>query len=1112
MIHFFIDRPIFASVISIVITIVGVTALIGLPVAQYPEVAPPSIRVEANYPGANAQTVADTVAAPIEQEVNGVEDMLYMSSVCTNDGRMVLTITFTLGTNLDMAQVLVQNRVAIALPKIPQEAQRQGVTTKKQSPSILQVINLISPSGERDQLYLSNYATINVKDALARVEGVGDVSFLGARDYSMRIWLDPDKLASRSMTADDVVEALREQNVQVAAGRIGQEPVREKLNFQLSINTQGRLLTPEEFDEVVVRTGEEGRVTRVKDIGRSELGAKNYDVNSYLDGQECISLGVYQLPGSNAVATAQRIRDQMEALKRAFPQGVDYRIHYDTTIFISESIAEVYSTLFEACVLVLLVILVFLRAWRPTAMPLIAIPVSLIGSFAVMSLFGFSLNNLSLFGIVLAIGIVVDDAIVVLENVERLMKDEGLEPRPAAKKAMDQMTGAVIATSLVVLAVFVPCAFITGITGQFYRQFALTISAAVAISTVNALTLTPAMCAVILRRKPEDSQETKTSLSAAFATAVVVGYFVWKYAAAPVSKLVSIEGPVATYGVGGVIFLLGAVVGWFVFVKFEELFNPIIDRYAKLVKHCVSGSPIVMLTYAGLMFVTYVGFTVVPTGFIPQQDKGYVLVNVQLPDGASLSRTEAVMDRVDDMIMETEGVAHTIRVPGYSLVNAANLTNMGAIFVILEDFDSRKDTNELYADSIANDLRGKFASLQEAVVVAFGAPPVDGLGATGGFKLQVQDRGGLGPEYLQGITRELSEAGNAQPGLVGVNSTFRANQPQIYLDIDRVKAKAMQVPLNEVFSALQTYLGSVYVNDFTRFGRNWQVNVQADSRFRSNIGDIGRLQIRNSSGNMVPLATLVQVREVSGPALVNRYNMYRSAEVSGNMVPGTSSGQAISMMSELAGQKLPPSMSFEWTELSLQEILAGNTAALVFVMGSVFVFLVLSAQYESWSLPLAILLIVPMCLLAAITGVWLKGSDNNIFTQIGFVVLIGLSAKNAILIVEFAKQRQDEGLSRSEAAVESARLRLRPILMTAFSFILGVIPLITATGAGAEMRVALGVAVFSGMLGVTIFGLLFTPVFYNVVMWFGEIISRDKPAAVATAAGATANPADAASQ
>ena len=1128
--RFFVDRPVFATVISIVIVIVGLVSLLGLPVAQYPDVTPPTITIFAIYPGASAKVVSDTVAAPIEQEVNGVEGMLYMSSRCTNDGQMMLDVTFKLGTDIDMAQVLTQNRVSVAESRLPEEVRRQGVTVKKRSPNILLCVNLISTDVSHDQLYLSNYALIQVKDALSRIEGVGDVAFLGSRDYSMRIWLDPEKLASRNLMAGDVMNALREQNVQVAAGRLGQPPAPAGLDLQLAINTAGRLLNAQEFADVIIKTGDAGEVVRVRDVGRTELGARNYDVSSFLDGKPSITLAVFQMPGSNALRTAELVRAEMERRKKDFPPGMDYRIVYDTTVFVDESVHEVYKTLFEAFVLVFLVVLLFLQDWRATLLPMIDVPVSLIGTFAIMNLLGFSLNNLSLFGLVLAIGIVVDDAIVVVENIERWVA-KGLAPREATIKAMDEITGPVIAITLVLSSVFIPTAFIAGISGQFYRQFALTIAAATIISAMNALTMAPARAVAIFKpHVPGEEHQQRESLPAwgVAGLAGLLGY--WLLAERLQSILSGLVGEklavslrygsegVATWipwTAGGVAFVIGGAAGYFLHAQVDRMlkglfraFNAGFDRltamYGSVVARLIRLSVIVLVVYVGLIGMTYVGFNSVPLGFIPEQDKGYLVTSIQLPEGASLERTEEVVARVVRMLQPPKqepgaqgesGIAHTIAVPGYNMLNGTNMANCGGIFVILSPFEERKENPQLHASMIAARLNWALREVLEAQVLVFGAPPVEGLGSTGGFKMQIQDRRTAGAVALQEAAGRVIQLASEQPGLMGLFTTFRADQPQLYVQIDRTKAKRLGVALSDINETLSIYLGSGYANDFTEFDRNWQVNVQADSRFRLRPEDIGRLKVRNAQGNMIPLATVIQIRDVTGPALVNRYNMYPSAEVLGSTRPGTSSAQAIELMEEVARKKLLQGMGFEWTELTLQEILAGNTAVFVFALGTLFVFMVLAAQYESWSLPMAIILIVPMCLLAAIFGVWLTGQDNNIFTQIGLVVLIGLAAKNAILIVEFAKERQAAGQSRYDAAVEASRTRLRPIIMTSLAFILGVVPLVLGKGAGAEMRNALGIAVFSGMLGVTLFGVFFTPVFYNAVMWLVDRKKSPSPAA-----------------
>lgn len=1132
--NFFIDRPIFATVLSVVIVILGAVAFVQLPIAQYPEVAPPVVQVSAIYPGANAKTVAETVATPIELEINGVERMLYMSSKCTNDGQMYLDVTFEVGTNLDMAQVLVQNRVSIAEAKLPEEVKRQGVTTKKKSPAILLCVNLISPDASYDQLYLSNFALMNIKDDLARLKGVGDVAFLGPRDYSMRIWLDPNKLAFRGMTVGEVVAAIREQNIQVAAGRIGQPPVPEGANvpFQLTINTQGRIESPEGFDKIIVKTGAQGENVYLKDVVREtrrapdgrelekgiELGAKNYDVNSYLDGKPAVTLAVFQLPGSNALKTADAVKAKMRELKDRFPAGVDYAIYYDTTVFVNESIHEVYKTLFEAFILVFLVVLVFLQDWRATIIPMIAVPVSLIGTFAVMAMLGFSLNNLSLFGLVLAIGIVVDDAIVVVENLERYLA-QGHPAREAARHAMAEVSGPVIAIALVLCAVFIPTALMAGISGEFYRQFALTIAASTIISAFNSLTLSPALGAILFKghgtgHGPDEHAHAKKEALPRLGVVLIVGFLAYSLLTPHLAHLLGVQLPgahgehvadgqatsAALWAIRLVSGIAGAVAGWFLagplnralgafFAVFNWAFDLAINAYGRSVAVLLRISFVALLVYAGLMGLTYLGFQAVPVGFIPDQDKGYLVVNCQLPDGASLDRTDKVITQMSAIARDAKkvpGVWHTIDLPGYSALLGTNISNVGGMFVILEPFEERKGDPQKSAPAIAAKLRAEYGDIRRARITVFGAPAIDGLGTTGGFKLQVQDRAGAGLRALQGAVQNLADQGNADSRLVGLFSSFTVNQPQLFVEIDRDKLKAQKVSLDDVNLTLQANLGGLYINDVTLFNRNWQVNVQADARFRMRVDDIGRLEVRNADGQRVPLRTLIRISDYGGPAIVNHYNSYPSAEVNGNMAPGTSSGQAVDIMNGLAKESLPSTMGSEWTEITLQQIIAGQDifTKLAFPLAVVFVFLVLSAQYESWSLPLSIILIVPMCLLASVLGIWLVGLDNNIFTQIGLVVLIGLAAKNAILIVEFAKQQQDQGANRFDAAVEACRLRLRPILMTSFAFILGVVPLVLAKGAGAEMRVALGVAVFSGMLGVTVFGLFFTPVFYSIIMRF----------------------------
>jgi multidrug efflux pump len=1075
MAKFFIERPIFAAVISVIITLAGSIAVTTLPVAQYPEITPPTVQVSCTYPGASSKVVADTVAAPIEQQVIGVENMLYMSSQSTNDGGYNLTVTFEVGTNLDMAQVLVQNRVNLALPSLPGEVKQTGVSVKKKSPSILLVVNLISPKGTYDQLYLSNYATINLRDELAQIKGVGDVTYLGQLDYSMRAWLDPDRMAARDLSASDVVAALREQNVQVAAGSLGRPPVPTGQAFQYTLSTLGRLTTPQEFGEIVVKTGAGGEITRMRDLvtdertdangvkyGGIQLGAKTEDTTCSLDGQPSIGLGIFQQPGSNALATAEAIRARMEQLKLGFPPDVDYGIVYDTTPFIDESIKEVFKALRDAIILVAIVVLAFLQSWRATLIPLIAVPVAIIGTFAVMAGMGFSLNNLSLFGLVLAIGIVVDDAIVVVEAVEHHL-EHGLSPKAAAEKAMGEVTGPIIAISLVLMCVFIPCAFIAGITGQFFRQFALTIAVSTFFSAVNSLTLSPALCGLLLRPKHEQRD--------------------------PLTKLLNLG------------------LGWF-FKLFNLGFTTASDVYAAIVRGLLRVSLIVLAVYGGLLYLTYFSFTRVPTGFIPSQDKGYLLVDVRLPDSSSLERTKAVMKQVEQIARgsgapgasdddEAEhaggdhgpdagggipGIAHTITIAGQSIVQNAIGSNYGTVYVVLDEFHNRHGA-ELGADAIASKLRAAtYRDVQEASVAVFGAPPVDGLGSAGGFKVMVRDLTGLGLDALQEAADGLAAAGNQQPGLVGLFSAFRAQTPQMYVDVDRARCKSMGVPLNEVFLTLQLYLGGYYTNDFNQFGRTWQVNLQGDPQYRLTPVQVAKLKVRNLAGEMVPLGSVAHVSETGGPALVIRYNGKTAAAVNGGSLPGVSSGTVIKTVEQLGQTELPQGMDLQWTELTLLQILAGNTAIIVFGVAVVLVFLVLAAQYESLSLPLAVILVVPMCLLCSVVGVALAGMDINIFVQIGFVVLVGLASKNAILIVEFAKEKSAHGASPVEATVEACRLRLRPIIMTSLAFILGVVPLALAVGAGAEMRSTLGIAVFSGMLGVTLFGIFLTPVFYYVIV------------------------------
>jgi hydrophobe/amphiphile efflux-1 (HAE1) family protein len=1036
--HFFIRRPIFAGVLSMVVFLVGLIAMWRLPISEYPEVVPPTIVVRASYPGANPKTIAETVASPLEQAVNGVEDSLYMFSQATPDGVMTLTVTFKLGTDIDKAQVQVQNRVSQALPKLPEEVRQFGVTTTKQSPDLTMVVHLFSPSGRYDDVYLRNYATLQVKDVLARIPGAGDVEVFGSGDYAMRLWLNPDQLAARNLTASDVVAAIREQNVQIAAGAVGQQPISRPVQFELQINAKGRLISAEEFGEVILKTGPNGEKTLLKDVARIELSADSYALRSLLDNKTAVALPIFQTPGANALQLSSEVRRTMEELKKSFPDGVDYSVVYDPTIFVRHSIEAVVHTLVEAILLVVVVVILFLQTWRASIIPLAAVPVSLVGTFAVMLGLGFSINNLSLFGLVLAIGIVVDDAIVVVENVERNIA-LGLSPADAAKRAMSEVTSPIIATALVLCAVFVPTAFISGLTGQFYKQFAITIAISTVISAFNSLTLSPALCAVLLK----DHQAPKDWFARGMDRAL----------------------------------------GWF-FRPFNQVFAWSGNQYSAGVGAVLRKSAVALVVYAGLVLLTGWSFNKVPTGFVPTQDKQYLVSFAQLPDAASLDRTEAVIRRMSEIGLKLPGVESAVAFPGLSISGFSVAPNAGIVFFCLKPFEERTKPN-LCGPAIADALNRQFASIQDAFILTVPPPPVQGLGAIGGFKLFVEDRADLGYDALYQNLQTIIGRSYQTPGLASVFSTFTVNVPQLDADIDRVKAKQQGVPLQNLFDTMQVYLGSLYVNDFNRFGRTYKVIAQAEAQFRDRPEDITRLKTRTSQGQMVPLGTLIKVTETHGPDRAMRYNGYPAAEINGGPAPGFSSGQAEALIAKLASETLPKGMAFEWTELTYQRIIAGNTAIYVYPLCILLVFLVLAAQYESFRLPLAIILIVPMCLLFAITGVWLKGSDNNIFTQIGLIVLVGLACKNAILIVEFAKHKQDEGLSPFQAAIDACRLRLRPILMTSIAFIAGVFPLVKSHGAGAEMRQAMGIAVFSGMIGVTLFGLFLTPVFYVTLMKLG---------------------------
>ncbi|SHN05353.1 efflux RND transporter permease subunit [Roseibium suaedae] len=1032
--RFFVDRPVFAGVLSVLILVAGLIGLVSLPISEYPEVVPPSIVVRATYPGANPKVIAETVATPLEEQINGVEGMLYMSSQATSDGVMTLTVTFQLGTDPDQAQQLVQNRVSQAEPRLPAEVRSLGITTVKSSPDLMMVVNLTSPNDRYDITYLRNYAVLNIKDRLARIQGVGQVQVFGSGDYSMRIWVDPQKAAEHNLAASDITTAIRQQNVQAAAGIIGASPNLSSVDMQLSVNAQGRLQTPEEFGNIIVKTGESGQVTRLRDVARVELGAADYSLRSLLDGKPAVAVPVFQAPGSNAIAISDAVVETMNELQEAMPEGVKYEIVYDTTKFVRASIEKVVDTLLEAILLVVIVVILFLQTWRASIIPLIAVPVSIIGTFGVMYVFGFSINALSLFGLVLAIGIVVDDAIVVVENVERNIEN-GLNPRNATYQAMKEVSGPIIAIALVLVAVFVPLAFITGLSGQFYRQFALTIAISTVISAINSLTLSPALAALLLKghHAPKDA---------------------------------------LTRG-------MDRVFGWF-FRGFNRAFGSGSNAYGRGVGGLLSRKSLVMAVYLVLAGATYVLFTTVPGGFVPAQDKQYLIGFAQLPDGATLDRTEDVIKRMSDIAMEQPGVEHAIAFPGLSINGFTNSSNAGIVFASLADFEERR-TPDLSGDAIAMQLNQKFGAIQDAFIAMFSPPPVQGLGTTGGFKLQIEDRAGLGYPALDAAKTAFLTKAYQTPELAGLFSSFQINVPQLYADLDRTKAEQLGVSVTDVFETLQIYLGSLYVNDFNAFGRTYSVRVQADAAFRARPEDIGRLKVRSSSGQMIPLSALMKVDATTGPERATRYNGFLAADVNGGPAPGFSSGQAQAAVEQIAAETLPKGISFEWTDLTYQQILAGSSGVLVFPLALLLVYLVLAAQYESLTLPIAIIMIVPMSVLAALAGVWLTAGDNNIFTQIGLVVLVGLSAKNAILIVEFARELEFAGRSPVEAAIEASRLRLRPILMTSLAFIMGVVPLVYSTGAGAEMRVAMGVAVFSGMIGVTFFGIFMTPVFYVLI-------------------------------
>lgn len=1033
--RFFIDRPIFAAVLSITITLVGAIAVQQLPLAQYPPITPPTVQVDCQYPGASALTVMESVAAPIEQQVNGVEDMLYMSSQSTNDGAYSLTVTFKTGTDLNMAQVLVQNRVALAVPSLPDVVRQTGVTTRKRSSDILMTVSINSPDGRYDQLYLSNYAALHVRDALARLPGIGEVRVFGDRDYSMRVWLDPDKLAARSLTVSDVVGAIREQNSQIALGQMGQPPVDSDQVKQIPLSIQGRLREPEDFADIVLKSSPDGRLLRIRDVGRVEIEARRYDTSNRFDGKPTVGLAIFALPDANALSVAESVISKMHEAEQDFPEGVVQEIGYDTTPFIRESVLEVFKALRDAIILVAIVVLVFLQGWRPAIIPLIAVPVAIVGTFAAMAVAGFSLNNLTLFGLVLAIGIVVDDAIVVVEAVEHYI-EQGLAPREAAIRAMEEVAGPIIAVGLVLTAVFVPCAFVSGIVGQFFRQFALTIAISTIISTFNSLTLSPALAALLLR--PGNGRRDWFTR------------------------------------------LLDLLLGW-LFRLFNFGMQKSITGYLRVVAKLLRVPAFVLVVYGGLVVLTWWGFGQLPTGFIPTQDKGYLVASVQLPDATAMDRTLEAIGKIERIALSTDGVKNVSAIGGNSFSLGTRASNFGSMFIILDPFSKRRDP-KLQGNRIMEQLKKRFAAeVPEATVTIFPPPAVSGLGRAGGLKLMVEDRSDAGLKALEDQTNNLIAIGNQRGQLTGLFSVYSVNSPQFYVDVQRDACLTQGVAIQEVFGTLQACLGSRYVNDFNRYGRTWQVVVQADAPFRDKIEDIKRLQVRNQMGKMVPLGTLTKLKPIGGPLILTRYNMYPAAAINGNVAEGVSTGEGIAALEQLAADHLPPSMAIEWTELTYLERISENTGMIVFGLSVMFVFLVLAALYESWSLPLAVILVVPMCVLCSIAGVATAKMDINIFTQIGFVVLIGLACKNAILIVEFAKLKHDAGASLEAAVLSACQLRLRPILMTSFAFILGVLPLVMATGAGWEMRRALGTAVFSGMLGVTLFGIFLTPVFFLVV-------------------------------
>lgn len=1024
MVNFFIDRPIFSSVISIIITLVGLLSIFTLPIAQYPEIAPPTVQIAAQYTGASADVVEETVAAPIEEQVNGAQDMLYMSSISSNDGRMVLNVTFDLGRDLELATVDVQNRVSLATPQLPAEVTKSGVSVKKQSSSMICVISLISPEGTYDALFLNNYAKINLFDAVSRIPGVGSVSLFGDQDYGMRIWLDPDKMARLAITADDIVAAVQEQNLQAPAGQVGQPPATSGQQFQLTVRVKGRLSEPDEFGNIIVKANPDGSTVHIRDVARVEMGSKSYSAFGRQDELDSAMLLVYQLPGANALDIVENVRNTMDNLALDFPTGMKYDIPYDTTLFVTASIDEVLQTLYEAMALVFIVVFIFLQNLRATIVPMIAVPVSLVGTFAFFQVLGFSINTLTLFGMVLAIGIVVDDAIVVVEAVQSKIDEDGMDAKTATKEAMKEVSGPILATTVVLIAVFVPVAFMGGITGQLYKQFALTLAVSVAISSVNALTFSPAMSALLLRPQQE------------------------------------MRGPL----------------GWF-FKKFNKYFGKVTEGYTSGVRTIIRKSVVALGVFGVLMLGTYSLFQSVPTGFVPNEDQGYFMINVQLPEGASLERSDAVVKQVEDILKKQPGVKTYFALGGFNLITGAYSSYTSTLFASLDPWDERTDP-KLHVNAILGDVQRKVLGIQEAMIICFNPPPINGIGSTGGLQFELQDRsGGTVDELAQAAQDYMAEL-RKRPELTGIFSTFSANVPQLFVDVDRDKVRKLGIPLNEIFTAMQTFLGGYYINDFNKYGRTYRVMAQADSQFRTSPEDVSKFYVRGDTGKMIPLSTLLTQKKIFGPEYIQRYNLFRTIEITAANAPGYSTGQAMAIMEQIARDTLPRGYGFDWTNIAYQEKKSGGEIIVIFALAVMMVFLVLAAQYESWIIPLAIVFAVPLGVFGAISGQFLRGLDNNVYAQIGLIMLVGLAAKNAILIVEFAKAKYEQGASVVDAAVEAAKLRFRPILMTSFAFILGVVPLVIAKGAGSASRHALGTSVFSGMIAATILGVLFVPLFY----------------------------------